>query len=476
MIPPFLVAALALSLQSQPITADTTVVFRPTRYDLEIKVDIPKTELVATARIGVTNATTAPIRTGSFLLYRLLRVTGVRDATGNPLPFTQSVVEFADHATLQVRLVNVTLPRALRPGQSTIVQIDYRGALLGYAETGMLYVRDHIDSAYTLLRMDAFAYPVPGVPSHAVNRRAGLPTYDYDARIAVPDGFMVANGGQLVETKSSSGWTTFEFRNYKPAWRMDFGIARFAVKQNASLRIFYLPDDSAGAMRLFGVMQRTLDTYARWFGPLRTSSQFSLIEIPDGWGSQADVTSILETAAAFKNPRRQYELYHELSHLWNVNDTDRSPPRWNEGLATFLEDVTTDSLENRVTTDSSADRLANWLIADLKKNDRLSQVRMADYGRDQMTGYSYSVGALMFFALYRMMGHQAFIHLIADYYQRYGASGGSTDDFVRLAKELSPVSLDDVFRDWLSSTRWTAVISETSGHGIPDHYRPTAGR
>ena len=474
MLTSLVAAALGFALQAESSTIDTTVVFRPTRYDLEMKVDIPNKELIATARITLINAAGSPIRNGSFLLYRLMRVTDVRDGAGKRLGFTQPVVEFADHATLQVRQVNVTLASPLTPGQTAVIQIDYRGALLGYAETGMSYVRDRIDSTYTLLRMDAFAYPVPGVPSHGVNRRAGLPNYDYRARISVPRGFTVANGGQLIRTTSDSSWTTYEYRNFKPAWRMDFAVARFGVKQAGSVRVFHLPEDSAGGGRLFDLMRRTLDVYARWFGPLATTSQFSLIEIPDGWGSQADVTSILQSAAAFRNPKRQYELYHEISHLWNVSETDRPPVRWNEGLATFLEDVTTDSLENRITTDSSADRVAAWLSGRLKRDTSLAKVPMLDYGRRQMTDYSYSVGALMFYTLYRLMGHQAFTRLIAAGYQRYHTTQAGTDDFVRLAKELSPVPLDHVFRDWLFSTEWTRVIADTPGHALPQHYRETA--
>jgi len=475
MLSSFVAAVFVVAMQGPKSTIDTSVALRPTRYDLDMKVDIPNKELVATARITVTNATHSPVRSGSFLLYRLMRATDVRDYAGGRLAFTQPVVEFEDHATLQVRQVNVTLPRPLPPGQSAVVQIDYRGALLGYAETGMSYVRDRIDSAYTLIRLDAFAYPYPGVPSHRVNRRAGLPTYDYRARVTVPEGFTVANGGQLLGTRSASGWTTFEYRNIKPAWRMDFAVARFSVREGGSMRIFHLPEDSAGGARVIEAMNRTLETYARWFGPMRSASQFTLIEIPDGWGSQADVTSILQAAATFRNPKRQYELYHELSHLWNVKATDLPPPRWDEGLATFMEDVTTDSLERRVTTDSSADRMAAWLNGTVKTNARLTKIPMADYGKMAMTDYSYSVGALMFYTMYRLMGHHAFTQLIGAYYQRYEAAGGSSDDFVRLAKQLSPVSLDRVFDDWLYSTRWTGIIANTPGHALSDRYRATAG-
>lgn len=476
MISSLVAAALVVAMQGPTSTVDSSVALQPTRYELDMKVDIPNKELVASARITVRNAGHAPVRSGSFLLYRLMRATDVRDDAGRQLAFTQPVVEFEDNPTLQVRRVKITLPRPLLPGQSAVIQIDYRGALLGYAETGMSYVRDRIDSAYTLIRLDSFAYPFPGAPSYRANRIAGYPTYDYRALVTVPDGFTVANGGQLLGTKSASGWTTFEYRNIKPAWRMDFAVARFTVREGGSVRIFHLPEDSVGGARVLEAMNRTLETYVRWFGPLRSASPFTLIEIPDGWGSQADVTSILQAAAAFRNPKRQYELYHELSHLWNVTATDRPAPRWNEGLATFMEDIATDSLEGRATTDSSADRMAGWLNGMVKTNDRLTKVRMADYGQMGMTDYSYNVGALMFYTMYRLMGHQAFTHLIGAYYQRYEAAGGSSDDFVRLAKQLSPVSLNRVFGDWLYSTRWTEIIASTPGHALPDRYRSTAGQ
>jgi aminopeptidase N len=465
-----LLAATLLALLD-PAASDSVVSLRPSRYELDIKVDIDSQQLTGHSRIVLLNATNSPVTTASLLLYRLMRASSVRDANGSPLTFTQPVVEFDDHPTLQVRQIIVTLPKPLGAGDSTQIAIDYRGELLGYSETGMLYVRDHIDSAYTLIRDDAFAFPYVGLPSHRANRSAGLASYSYRARITVPAGFTVANGGRLVSKSSAAGWTTFEYTNIKPAWRMDFAVARFTVLEGGAVRIFHLPEDSSGGKRILGAMNRTLATYSRWFGPMSSASQFTLIEIPTGWGSQADVTSILQTAAAFRNPQRQLELYHELSHLWNVNATDRPAPRWEEGLATFMEDVTTDSIEHRMTTDSSADRIAERLASRTKDNAQLTQVPMVSYGCEEMTGNSYSVGALMFYTMYRLMGHQQFVRLVGEYYRRYGATGGSTDDFARLAKELSPVPLDKVFDDWMYSPHWTQLVSAMPGHSIPSRYR-----
>lgn len=89
----------------------------------------------------------------------------------------------------------------------------------------------------------------------------------------------------------------------------------------------------------------TLDLYTQWFGPLQQYQGYAVIEIPDGWGSQADVTSIIQAAAAFKETERTQEVYHEISHLWNVEEKEALPPRWNKGLAMFLHYLTVENVE-----------------------------------------------------------------------------------------------------------------------------------
>jgi aminopeptidase N len=184
-----------------------------------------------------------------------------------------------------------------------------------------------------------------------------------------------------------------------------------------------------------------------------------VIEIPDGWGSQADVTSILQSAAAFRDSRRESELYHEISHLWNGTSAELPSPRWEEGLATFLEDVTADSLTGTATTDSSAMRVARWLAGRLARDSALRTVPPADYGKRSMTGYSYSVGSLMFFGLYRVVGHDAFRHIVGEYYRRHQAGGGSSAAFVQVAKDVSSIDLTAFFDEWLFSSRWGTVVS-----------------
>jgi aminopeptidase N len=442
---------------AQPAT--DSLLLRPTHYDLNIQLDLDGQRMSATARIRLRNETSYPVRNASLLLYRLLNVRAVRDSGGVSRDFSQRVVAFEDFGKLQANHILVPLAPALAPGQEVTLELEYGGHVLGYAETGMLYVRDRIDTTYTLLRMDTFAYPQPGYPSMAVNRRAGLPEYDYTARISVPASHTVANGGTLVERREAGATVSYVYRSLKPSWRMDFSVARFTTLRDGDLAVYHLPEDSAGARRILGAMSRTLKLYTGWFGPLRGSASFAVIEIPDGWGSQADVTSILQSAAAFRDSRRESELYHEISHLWNGASGEWPSPRWDEGLATFLEDVTADSLTGTATTDSSAMRVARWLAGRLARDSALRTVPPADYGKRSMTGYSYSVGSLMFFGLYRVVGHDAFRQIVGEYYRRHQAGGGSSAAFVQVAKDVSSIDLTAFFDEWLFSSRWGTVVS-----------------
>lgn len=474
-----MVAGLSLIVsQSHAQTRNDPRPPRPVRYDLAIDVDLDKQMIAGAARIRLRNDLDAPMTEASLLLYRLLAAREVRDSAGNPIPFRQDIVAFEDFTKLQVNQLRVPLTPALPPGQERTIEVRYAGHVLGYAETGMAYVRDRVDTAYTLLRDDSFAYPMVGYPSMAVRRAAPLPSFDYMALITVPSTHSVANGGQLVDRIERGATTTYVFRNVKPAWRMDFGVARFGTLRFGKLAVYYLPEDSAGAVRVMDRMQRTLGLYWRWFGPLTGDSPFSVIEIPDGWGSQADVSSVLQAAAAFRDPERERELYHEIAHLWSVPDTDRPSPRWNEGFSTFMESLTTDSLTGSSQMDSTIMRNTRWLAGRARADSNLRTVPLAQYGVRDMTGMSYWVGSVMFYSLYRLVGHDDFCKIIGEHYRMYSKGGGSTADFVKVAKRVTPIDLTGFWNDWMYTTHWTEVVaSAQTTFDLYGRYLPvSAGR
>jgi aminopeptidase N len=466
------VRALGLLLTLATGEAGAQVVLSPTRYELGFELDYAAEVLRGTARIVVENPSTEPVRNASLLLYRLLRVRTVRNDQGRDLGFSQAVVAFEDFGKLQVNQILVTLAEPLAPGTQTAIQIQYEGHLLGYPETGMRYVQDRIDPEFTILRDDSYCYPQPGYPSLAVNRSAPEWNFTYSARVTVPKGLTVANGGRQEGTDALGDTVTFRFSSLKPSWRMDFAIARYSELSSGKIRVYHLPGDGLGAAGVAQAAEKALNLFSRWFGPLREAAAITFIEIPDGWGSQADVTTVIQSAAAFRDPKQHREVYHEISHLWNVSPTDRPSPRWNEGLASFLEYLVTQEVTGELVVDPRATQLVDWLRGALPGHPEWRKVPLVDYGRAGLTDLSYSVGAVFFDLLYRLVGRETFNKIIGEYFTDFGARGGSTKDLVEVMRKTARKDLSQLVTDWLYTTAWADRIEHSTGiQDLAAYYR-----
>jgi hypothetical protein len=453
---------------------ERTIQVGPVKYELEIAIDYDKERVGGSAQLTVENLSPTPCDHVPLVLYRLMRVDAVRTADGSPLEFRQGLEEYEDWPEMQVRYAEVELPRPLPPGEQTTLAVDWSGGLHGYSEA-MGYVRDRIDREFTILRRETKAYPRVDIPNDRVSRAAGLPEYDYEIRLTVPDDLVVANGGELLGVEHSAGTATWSYRNIKPAWRIDLAVAAYEILEAGSLKVFFFPGDEEGASRIVREFGRAVETFTEWFGQVPELRNFSVIEIPEGYGSQTDVTCILQTADAFRSEQSAHEFYHEASHLWNVTPTDNPSPRWNEGLASFLERLLIDVYagepdlpEVQRVAAVYLERLASWIA----ESPDLAGTPMIDYGKAGMTRYSYSAGMLMFGTLYRLVGPEDFNRIVGDFFQDHQATGGSTDQFVAYADAAVEIDLQPFFEDWLYTTQWQRFLgSNFTLEGIAETYR-----
>lgn len=440
--------------------------------ELGLRIDYEQQRLAGEAVCELENQSGAPSDHVSLLLNRLMEASSVRDGAGRPLSYAQDVVRFEDNPMRQVTQLRVRLARPVPQGGRTKVRVAYAGNLVGFTEGGWLYVRDQIDTSFTILRWEGLAFPVVAGRCDSLNRSVSSRHFTYDVSIRVPAHYVVATGGRPSRTAHPDGSVTWRYESLKQSPFLNVCIAPFDTLSAGNVRVFYFAADSAGARRLLSKAGAALETYAQWFGPLREQPDLCITEIPDGWGSQADaVGGIIQTAAAFRDPRRLRELYHEISHLWNVPDTELAPSRWNEGLASFLEDLMQERLDEwkgRASSDSS-------LIAGLKKrlaaDSSLRTVPFLDYGKRQMTGRSYSVGDILFATLFAVLGETEFDRVVGGYYQQF-PQGGTTRDFVEFAKAATTRDVSAVFDDWIYTTRWSSLVANArSVEELAAHYR-----
>ncbi len=452
---------LTVSLFPQPYSA-RSLTLKTTRYALEIKVDYDAKKVFGSCRLTVHNPTDRPISHIPLLLYRLLNVTAVTDEKGAAIPYRQDILSLEDWEELQVNYTEVRLPEPIAPGQSQTIGIAYEGFLFGYSNDGWMYVKDHIDKEFTFMRLDGFGYPVVGYPAMQVNRKAGLQSYDYTLSVTVPEDLVVANGGRLAGKSTMEGQTTYTYTNIKPAWRMDIPIAPYGIVEDKanSLKIFHFPEDKENAGMILEAMKKTIQLCTNWFGAPDGFQGFAIIAIPEGYGSQTDVTSILQTADAFQKRDNLTALYHEISHIWSVNSNDPLPPRFeSEGLAMFLQYMIQERLDNKPDAlKNGYERLSGRFRQQCERNPRCKEVPIIAYGNEGMTDLSYTKGMLFFYLLYRIMGERDFLNAAGSFYQKFHQTGASAEEFLNHVKQRSRQNLDKLYEEWIYGTESSRLV------------------
>ena len=433
--------------------------WRLTAIELGVDLDYPEERLSGTAGLEVENVSREPASAVSLLLGRLMRFDRISAAGGASVPFEQEVVTFSDSPKEQVTRALLQLPRPVAPGDRARVKVAYSGYLVGYTETGSLYVRDHIDPEFTILRTDAYAFPVVGTPSKQANRAIPMADFPFDLSVTAPKGLTVANGGELVGREEHGDRVTWRYRSVAPAPFLNVTIAPYETTEGDGIRLFSFPKDHDGAARVRQAARGALALYERWFGPTAAPPRFALIEIPRDWGSQASLTGgVIQTASTFEDAGALIELYHEISHFWNVPDREPQSPRWNEGLASYLQFRVADELEGRNDLEEILASRTQRLRERLAGDPKLTSVPFADYGKAGMTDESYPVGRLMFAVLEKTVGPEKFREIVGGFYQKYKVTGATTQELIAFAVQAGGAPVETLLSEWMTSTRWAERI------------------
>ena len=464
-----------ISCKSSKTPTETEIFPNTLKYVLNIDVDYDQEKVLSECKIMVQNPSKESMHILPLILYRLFDVTSITDVEGKNLSYSQDIVKFSDWEQFQVNHIQVKLSPPLPSGQEQTVVIRYEGHLLGYSEV-MRYVKDHINKDYTVLREDCRVFPEVGYSSWKANQRKVLQSFDYTASITVPDSLVVANGGELISKTKSDDKITYTYQSLEPSWRMDFAIADYELLEdkNDKFRIFYFPADKEGAQQIRDSLAKAIELYTDWFGPLKVFSGLTVIEIPQGYGSQTDVTTILQEETSFKNRDSHYGFYHELSHLWNVKSTDKFPPRFeSEGLAMFLQHLVQEKLEDKQNaTLTAVNNMRERLRNNFTQHPDWKDVPMINFGQEDITDMSYRKGQIFFYILYELMGEELFFDAMGSFYQKYYETGATSQQFVDHVKHLSPMSLDLLFEEWIFAAKSSELImSETSIAEIVNRYK-----
>jgi len=368
------------------------------------------------------------------------------------------------------------LDKTLSPGEQGKIKIGYDGYLFGYSAEGWRYVKDHISEDFTIIRTDGFGYPIIGYPSESEMWHILQEKYDYKVNVTVPAEKVVVTGGKSTDWTRNGDEITYSFVNKKPAWRIDIAISDYKTLENGENKIYYFSHDSLSALNVMKALQNSFKLYTGWFGPLNNYQGFSVIEIPEGYGSQQDITAIILAGENFQEPDDMRAIYHEIAHLWNVKNLEPQPCRFeSEGYAQFLQFLLLEKLNDKENAVSeAATDFLNRIKNTFTKNEEYQNIPIKDYGIKGMTDYSYTLGMVVFAIFYDIAGQEYFNKIIGSFYKANHSEGATLDDFIEHCKKSVPVDLEGFFNDWIYTTKGIQLVVDGKSFDELKQYYKTA--
>ena len=462
-----LAAVIMLALLAALLPPASALDLMTTAYDIAWKVNPSKGTMEGSATISLRNDGKESVSSVTLLLNRLLKVSAVEAEDGDA-QFKQHVANdpSVDWASYPVNHVDVPFTAPLKPGQTTRLTLDYAGGLASGGEA-IRYAKDQICEELTILRMETYPYPYVAGSNPITQSR-----FSYRLAINVPDGYVVANGGIQGKTKRKDGWVTYRYSMPAPRWRLDVTIGKFDIfgSRSDGVVIYCLPKYRQGAEHLLSATKDVTALFNGWWGPLKKESSLALLQIPDGYGSQADWPAVILTADAFVDSNRAIGLSHEMAHFYNPAG-DKDPARWmSEGFATFVQ-LLVESHLLRTKLPDLMESMRQEALAMSEKIPDMTKRPLDEYQHLGNTTPAYQVGSLAFHQLYLILGEQTFHKAIAELYNTHGVKPCDGKEWLKTVERASGRPLDKWADDWVFTNGcWESIKSDRRLDEIAGRY------
>ena len=183
------------------------------------------------------------------------------------------------------------------------------------------------------------------------------------------------------------------------------------------------------------------------FGRPKSYQGYSIIEIPDGWGSQASDYYFLQTAAAFKDSSRIHEVYHEIGHSWNATASgDAQRCRYfDEAFASFFEALAIRSFQGQSAFEDDMGKSRDIFARRAQDDRQVFDTPIAGYGAKELGRNSYTKGAWSLYVLHRLVGARIFSSIVRTMLTEFDSRTIDFITFQELCERVAQRDLDRCF-------------------------------
>jgi aminopeptidase N len=278
----------------------------------------------------------------------------------------------------------------------------------------------------------------------------------YAIAITVPTGEGVISNGVLVGKAAKDGWTTWRWNVTAPMapYLATFAVGKLRIEESThngkQVRIAVADTVPAATVTSVEATTQICDYFEQFFGPYPFDAYGAIvIDDPDLGFSLETQTRPTYAAAMVRDGDSRGVVAHELAHQWFGDSVSLEEWRdiWlNEGFATYaqwlwVEHTGGPTMEQQFDRQYSNSSNPIWTVPPGDPTE----------GRlfDQSVYYR---GAMTLYALRKTVGDKAFYQILTSWTSQHKYSNGSTEDFMKLAEQVSGKQLRTLFAEWLYGT------------------------
>ena len=291
-----------------------------------------------------------------------------------------------------------------------------------------------------------------------------------DVSVAVPEGLEGVSNGELADTWTRDGWTTWEWRAREPmaTYLVTLAVGEFDLREYEAdgIRFWDAVDPALATLDLdpstegplvgelvdaaLARQPEVLGFLSDTFGPYPFDTSGGIVDnTPDLGFALETQTRPVYSPVFFTDPvLADTVVVHELAHQWYGDSVRLAAWRdiWlNEGFATYAEwlwlereGLSTAQEQFQLAYDGGPPEFWQVVVGD--PGPALGQL---------FSGAVYYRGAMTLHALRQVVGDTTFSQILQEWAATRAGEAVTTEEFVALAERLAGRDLDDLFQAWL---------------------------
>ncbi len=411
---------------------------RVEHYTIDAEVRPATQSLSATAEVRLVPLDNN-VSSATFELNNALAVSRIVDAKGKAVPSTHNRQDFTER---------LTFDPPLERNQPVTLKFTYDGRLSGNEDSPVYGVKfAAIRADYAFLLYPARWFPVNG---YSTDR------FSADLHITVPAGYQVLGSG--LDTHQASGDNmVYNFQFTQPSFPGSIAVVREPGAKVSSegvlTTLFFRGEEKPMAQQYGDQIGQMMTYFTSTFG-LPPSANLAVMETEDGApnGYAAPGLLFLSPSAIGKQVGTHL-LANQIAHQWFedlVSPVTRNHLWLTNGAAAYAELLWTEHTAGAGALEQAfRDDAVEALTVD--NVPVIQAARLEDYSPElwALTG---SKGAAVLHMLRYVIGDQNFFATLKEYTARFSWKSASTEDFKKVAEDVSKQDLGYFFIQWIESS------------------------